>query len=183
MSTDFKQIGQRIQWLRESCDVSREELAGELGVPVEEYIRYEETGANVPISAVYHIASKFGVDYTEIMTGGEARLDTYQVVKSGQGRDIDRYPGYRFQDLAWRFHDKIMQPLLVTLDPSDEPAALVQHPGQEFNMVLEGAITLTFENKEILLETGDCVYFNPALPHGQKCASSVPATFVTIIAE
>lgn len=183
MTTEFKEIGLRIKGLREACDITREELAAELGVPVETYIDYEETGSDVPISAIYHIANKFGVDFTEILTGTGAKLDTYQVVKAGRGRTVDRYPGYYYQDLAWRYAQKIMQPLLVTLDPSDEPAELVTHSGQEFNLVLEGSIIVTFDGKDLELNAGDSIYFNPTHPHGQRCRGDVPAVFVTIIAE
>ena len=183
MATEFEQIGLRIKGLREACDVTREELAAELGVSTETYVRWEETGADVPISAVFHMANKFGVDLSEILAGVSGKLDTLQVVKAGAGRNVERYPGYRFQDLAWSYANKIMQPLLVKLDPSDEPAALVTHGGQEFNLVVEGSIVFTFDGKEHVLDTGDSVYFNPTHPHGQKCAGSVPAAFVTIIAE
>ena len=183
MATDFKQIGLRIKGLREACDITREELADELRVPVATYTSWEESGADVPISAIYHIANKFGVDFVEIVEGEYARLDTFQVVKAGQGRDVERYPGYHFQDLAWRFKDKVMQPLLVTLDPSDAPAALVTHSGQEFNLVLEGTVVVIFEGRELTLEVGDSIYFNPTYPHGQRCGSDKPATFVTVIAE
>jgi len=183
MNTDFKQIGLRIKGIREACDVPREELADELGVSVETYTAYEETGADVPISAIYHISSRFGVDLTEILTGTDAKLDTYQVVKAGRGRTIDRYPGYYYQDLAWMFNHKIMQPLLVTLDPSDEPAELVTHAGQEFNLVLRGTVVVTFDDKELALDAGDSIYFNPTHPHGQKCGGDTPAQFVTIISE
>lgn len=183
MTTEFKEIGLRIQGLREACDITREEMAAEMGVSLETYAAWEETGADVPISAIYHIANKFGVDFTEILTGTDARLDTYQVVKAGRGRTVDRYPGYYYQDLAWRFGGKIMQPLLVTLDPSDEPAELVTHSGQEFNLVLSGSVVVTFDDKEFELNAGDSIYFNPTHPHGQKCRGDVPAVFVTIISE
>ena len=183
MTTDFHEIGLRIQGLREACDVTREELAAELNVPTETYVAWEETGADIPISAVYHIANRFGVDFTEILTGIGGKLDTYQVVEAGAGKTVDRYPGYYYQDLAWRYNRKIMQPLMVTLDPSDEPAELVTHDGQEFNLVLKGSMTVTFDDKELLLNAGDSIYFNPTHPHGQKCVGDVPAVFVTIIAE
>jgi transcriptional regulator with XRE-family HTH domain len=183
MTTDFKQIGLRIKGLREACDIPREELAAELGVSLATYSAYEETGADVPISAIFHIANRFGVDLTEILTGTGAKLDTYQVVKADHGRIVNRYPGYRYQDLAWLFNHKIMQPLLVTLDPSDEPAELVTHSGQEFNLVLEGEVVVTFDDRELVLETGDSIYFNPLHPHGQKCGGATTAKFVTIIAE
>lgn len=183
MTTQFKDIGLRIKGLRESCDISREQMAADLGIDLDTYIAYEETGTDVPISAVFHMASKFGVDLTEILTGIPARLDTFQVVKAGTGRTVDRYPGYNYEDLAWGFNHKIMQPLLVTLDPTDEPAELVTHRGQEFNIVLKGRVIVTFEDRDLVLEEGDSIYFNPNHPHGQKCGGDEPAQFVTVIVE
>lgn len=183
MVTEFAEIGLRIRGLREACDVTREEMARELDVDTETYIAWEETGADVPISAIYHLAHKFGVEFTEILTGTAAKLNTYHVVRSGEGKEVDRYPGYHYEDLAWRYTGKIMQPLLVTLNPSDEPAKLVTHSGQEFNLVLEGTVIVTWCDKEFALQAGDSIYFNPTQPHGQRCGGDVPAKFVTIITE
>ena len=180
---ELKAIGERMRGLREACDVTVEEMAEDLEVDVERYERWEATGAGVPISAVYHMARKFGVEFTEILTGTAAKLDTYQVVRSGEGKEVDRYPGYHYDDLAWRIRDKIMQPLEVVLDPSDEPAKLVNHGGQEFNLVLEGTVIVTIEDEDFELNAGDSIYFNPKLMHGQRCGSDVPARFVTVIAE
>lgn len=177
------EIGMRIEGLREACDVSQEEMASELGVSLETYQEWERTGADVPISAIYHMAKAFGVEFAEILTGTAAKLDTYHVVRSGQGKEVDRYPGYYYEDLAWRYQGKIMQPLLVVLEPSDEPAKLVTHSGQEFNLVLEGTVIVTFGDKEIELKAGDSIYFNPMHPHGQRCGGDAVAKFVTIIAE
>jgi len=177
------EVGMRLAELRDACGYTRETLAKELEIEPEEYAKYEETGENIPISVVYQIANKFNVDFTEILFGTAAKLDTYQVVKSGGGKSISRYPGYSYEDLAFRYKHKIMQPLLVRLDPSDEPAALVSHTGQEFNYIVEGTIILTFGDRELALEKGDCIYFNPTYPHGQKCGGDVPATFITVITE
>ena len=183
MPNVMEEIGLRLKGLREACDVTLEDMAADLEVSVETYRNWEETGADVPISAIYHMAKKFGVEFTEILTGTAAKLNTYQVVRKGEGKEVDRYPGYHFEDLAWRYTGKIMQPLLVVLDPSDEPPKLVSHSGQEFNLVLEGTVIVTWADKEFELNAGDCIYFNPTVPHGQRCGGDVPAKFVTFIAE
>ena len=183
MVTEFAEIGLRIQGLREACDVTREEMAHELEVSLETYASWEDTGADVPISAIYHLAHKFGVEFTEILTGTAAKLNTYHVVRAGQGREVDRYPGYHYEDLAWRYSGKIMQPLLVTLNPSEEPAKPVTHSGQEFNLVLEGMVVVSWKDHTFELSPGDSIYFDPTQPHGQRCGSDIPAKFVTIIAE
>ena len=180
---ELKELAARIRELREVCGYTQEELAKEIYVDPETYKKYEECAEDVPISVIYSIAKKFGVDFSEIMTGTGAKLRTYQVVRAGQGQPADRYPGYRFQNLAFHFTNKIMQPFLVTLDPSDKPAALVQHGGEEFNLVIKGSIVVVFDDQEIVLHEGDSIYFNPTHPHGQKCYGNEPGTFLTMIAE
>ncbi|MDR0904449.1 MAG: (d)CMP kinase [Ruminococcus sp.] len=175
-------IAARIIELREVCGYTAESLADELSVPRVKYYEYEKTG-DFPISVIFEISNKFGVDFNELVTGETARLTTFQVIKRGGGRSINRFEGYRYKDLAYKMKNKIMQPLLVTLDPSDEPASLVSHPGEEFNLVLRGKVAVTIDGHELILEEGDSVYFNSSLPHGQKCAGDEKARFVTIISE
>lgn len=182
MNREILQMAARIRELRDVCGFTAEELAGELDVPVDVYRRYETDGEDVPISALYHLANKFGVDLNEILTGAAPHLATFAVVKRGHGMSVDRYPGYRFHSLAHTFKHKIMEPLLVTVDPSEDDPKLVTHAGQEFNFVLEGVIELLFEDKRILLEPGDCVYFDPTHPHGQRAVGE-RARFLTVIAE
>ena len=178
----INEIAARVKELREVCDYSQEQLASELGLDPAAYAGYEENG-DFPISVLYEIANKFNVDFNEIITGEPSRIDTYQVVRRGKGKSISRFPGYRFKDLAFRYADKIMQPLLVTLEPTDEPAKLVTHAGQEFILVLKGSIAVVFEDQEIILNEGDSIYFNPTYPHGQRCVGDTKARFLTMIAE
>lgn len=179
---NINEIAARIRELREVCDYTQENLAKELGIEPDVYAGFEENG-DFPISVIYEIANKFHVDFNELVTGEPSRIDTYQVVRRGKGRSISRYDGYRFKDLAFRFADKVMQPLLVTLEPSDKPADLVTHAGQEFNLVLKGSVAVIFEDEEIILNEGDSIYFDPTHPHGQRCAGDSKARFLTMIAE
>jgi transcriptional regulator with XRE-family HTH domain len=180
---DLREIAFRIAELREACGFTRDGLADDLGIDRAVYAGYEENGQDIPISVLFRIAHKFGVDLTEILTGTAAKLDTYHIIKAGNGRSVKRYEGYKYQDLAFRYSHKIMQPLLVTLDPSDQPADLVSHGGQEFNMVIEGTMIFTFDGKDMILNKGDSVYFNPVHPHGQRCGGTEKTVFLTVIAE
>ncbi|KAI4452965.1 acyl-coenzyme a synthetase [Holotrichia oblita] len=76
-----------------------------------------------------------------------------------------------------------MEPMLVTVDPCEGDPELVTHEGQEFNLVIEGSIEILFDDKRLLLEKGDSIYFNPTIPHGQKAMNNQPAKFLTVISE
>ena len=183
MNEQVRMVSDRIRELREIFDITVEEMARETGVEPEKYIGYETSGEDIPISALYHISQKFGVDLSEILTGEPARISSLQVCRRGKGQTIDRYPGYMFESLAPRFTQKIMEPLLVTLIPGEPEAALVTHGGQEFNLVLEGTIVITYDGREYILNAGDAVYFDPTRPHGQKAVGKEKGRFLTVITE
>ena len=180
---DYNEIGARLRELREVSDYSIEQLAAELSLSPEVYASYEENGKDVPISVIYEIANKFKVDFAEIVTGQSAKLQTYHLIRRGGGKVVNRNPDYHFEDLAYRYANKVMQPLLVTLEPADEVAKLIAHSGQEFNLVLEGTVIVTLGDKEFTLTEGDSIYFNPTIPHGQRCGGDMKARFLTVIAE
>ncbi len=180
---DYNEIGARLRELREVSDYTIEELAAELRLTPEVYASYEENGKDVPISVIYEIANKFKVDFTEIVTGQSAKLETWHVIRKGGGKVINRNPEYHFEDLAYRYANKVMQPLLVTLEPTEAIAKLISHTGQEFNLVLEGTVVVTLGDREFTLNEGDSIYFNPTIPHGQHCGGDARARFLTVIAE
>ncbi|MBR4965693.1 MAG: helix-turn-helix transcriptional regulator [Lachnospiraceae bacterium] len=180
---EIREIAMRIKELREICDYTQEEIASKLGISVELYDSYEKSGEDIPINVIYQLSKIYKVDFSEILTGVSAKLKTYQVVRGGNGQKADRYLGYEFKDLAYHFNNEIMQPFLVTLQPSEKQVDLVSHRGEEFNLVLEGTVVVTFGDQEIVLEKGDSIYFNPNYPHGQRCGGTEPATFLTMIAE
>ena len=183
MEENLRQIAARIRELREIFGLTVEEMAEDVGAAPEEYKLYEEEGTNVPISVLYRISHKFGVDMNEILTGRASRLNTYEICRRGKGRTISRFEGYAYEDLASMFAGKIMEPLLVTLEPSGAQAAMVTHRGQEFNLVLEGSIVLTYDGVEHILNEGDAIYFDPTHPHGQRASGKQKARFLTVIVE
>ena len=182
MNEQIRQIADRIRELREILDISQETAAQSVGIPLEEYISYENATADIPIGVLYGLAAEFGVDPTVLMTGDVPRMDEYTLVRRDQGVKVERYAGYAFQALAFNFKNRDMDPMTVTLRRSDDPAELVTHTGQEFNYVLEGSIKVVIGKREFVLEEGDCIYFNPAILHGQRAVTEC-AKFLTVINE
>lgn len=182
MSESIKQIAERIREIRENCDLTLERAVEELDIPLETYIQYESSGADIPISVLYEMSGLFKVDLTELLTGNSPKLHSYCLVKSSEGIEVERYKGYKFQSLAYNFIHKKVEPLLVTIDPEEnKKMSLVTHPGQEFNYVLEGKVKVILGGKEIEMSEGDSLYFDPVIPHGQIAADGKPARFLTII--
>lgn len=180
---ELKELAARLRGLREDCGYTQEELAAELNIDLQTYQEYEKTGADVPISVIFQISKKFKLDYSEIITGVSSKLNTYQVVRCGEGQITKRYTGYEYRSLAFHYNNRVMQPFVVSLDPSETRTRLSVHEGEEFNYVLKGKISLTIDGKDIILNEGDSIYFNSTIPHGQNCFGDEPAQFLVLIAE
>ena len=76
-----------------------------------------------------------------------------------------------------------ISPFIVTVEPAadDAPMHLNCHPGQEMNYVLEGRLLIGLNGKEIVLNTGDSLYFDSGLPHGMKALDGKTVRFLAII--
>lgn len=182
MSDTILQISQRIHEIREISDLTCEEAAGKLSIPLETYMDYENGKTDIPVSVLYEMAKVFEVDFTELLTGLSPKLHSYCVVEKGQGVQIERYKGYKFESLAYNFKNKKIEPLLVTVEPEEnKKMSLVAHPGQEFNYVLEGKVRVILGSHELDLNEGDSIYFDPSIPHGQTAIEGKPAKFLTVI--
>ena len=182
MHKDLKQIPARIREMREILDISADEMAERLKISPGEYAGYENGEIDISISALYSIAAIFGVDFTVLLTGEGPKMEDQCVVRAGDGVIVDRFDGYSYSSLAYKFIGRIMEPLLVKISPLDEPIALVIHSGQEFNYVLSGKIRITVGRRVYELAEGDSIYFNPRLPHGQEAVGG-DAAFLTVINE
>lgn len=175
------EIGRRISELREICGFTMKEMAEALHIDLKTYIAYERSGEDIPIGVIFRIANKCNVDFTEIITGNSAKLNTYQIVRAGEGLEVSRMEGYGYRDLAYLFGQKIMAPTLVTLT-SEEPE-LNTHEGHEFDYIVSGSMKLFVDEREVILTAGDSVYLNPTIPHGFSVVGDVPCVFLAVIAE
>lgn len=179
MNDKVKDIADRIKGLRLWSGFSQEQVAEELNVSNETYVRYENGEDDIPVSILYEIAGIHNVDLTDILTGVSPKLHEVCYVKKGDGLAVERLDEYDFESLAYKYVQRKIEPLLVTLDPKNKPE-LVMHNGQEFNYCLEGKMMVIVGNKEYVLEPGDSLYFDPSKPH-KMVALDGPAKFLTVI--
>ena len=182
MNDQIKQIAQRIRELREILDVDAADLAKQVNVSVAEYNRYENAESDIPIGVIYAVAAALNVDPTVLLTGDAPRMSDYTIVRQGRGVSVERYKGYKFSSLAFNYIGRQFDPMVVDLEPMENPPELVVHGGQEFNYVLKGTVQLVIGSRDFLLEAGDSAFFNPMTPHGQRAVGG-PVKFLTIINE
>ncbi len=183
MQEKIEQVAARIRDLRTIRGVEADALARELRLSPEEYRQFESGASDIPVSVLYQLAQRLGVELADLLTGEEPRLHTYTVTRSGRGISVDRRREYQYQSLAHNFAHKKAEPFLVTVlpRPDEEPVHFNSHPGQEFNYVLEGTLRVVLDKREVVLQAGDSLFFDSGVPHGMRALESRPARFLAII--
>ncbi|MBG0774829.1 MAG: helix-turn-helix transcriptional regulator [Desulfovibrionaceae bacterium] len=178
----YEEIAPRVRALREAVDMSLEELAGRTGLSPEEVARFESGTVEIPVSFLYETARACNVDLTVLLSGGDAHLKEYTVVRKGEGLSVDRRKDYAYKSLAYRFTHRRMEPFFITVPPKEPDALNFQsHPGQEFIYMLAGRLEITLGDKRIVLESGDSLYFASRVPHALRGLDGLPAEFIDVI--
>lgn len=183
MQDKLQQIALRIRELREISGISAESLAKDLNVPYETYIQYETGGVDIPVGVLYQIAHRFNVELTALLTGENPRLHVYSIVRKGKGVQVDRTKEYEYESLGANFVHKKAEPFRVTVapEPDSTPFHLNSHSGQEFDYVLSGTLKIMIDNREVILNEGDSIFFDSSYSHGMKALNNEPAEFLALI--
>jgi len=183
MNEQIKQIATRLKGLRDAIDITENEAAEACGITLEQYQKYESGEADIPVSILHNIGQKYNVDLSTLMFGDEPHMSTYYLTRKGDGAIMERNKAYRYRSLANGFMNRKADPFMVTIEPKgeDEPMHLNSHAGQEFNYIVEGRVIVRVGGKDLILEAGDSIYFNSALPHGLKALDGRNVTMLAII--
>ena len=181
MDEQILQIAERLKGLRDALDLSPEEVAAVCQLTPDAYLALESGSQDIPVSILHQISQTYGVDLATLMFGDEPRMSTYFVTRRGKGVTVERSKAYRYQSLAAGFVGRRADPFVVTVHPNEEAMSLNTHPGEEFNMVLEGRMLLQIGNKQLTLGEGDSIYFNATQPHGMKALDGKKVIFLAVI--
>lgn len=181
MNEQIKQIAERLKGLRDALEVSEQELADVCSIDKAEYAAYESGEKDIPVSILHRISQKYGIEMTSLLFGEDPHMRSYYLTRKGQGTAMERTKAYKYQSLAAGFINRKSDPYIVTVEPNDKPIHLNSHPGQEFNLVLEGRMQLSLNGKDLILEEGDSIYFDSGIMHGMKALDEKTVRFLAII--
>lgn len=185
MDEQLKQIGERLRGLRDVLDITPEEMAETIGIDTAKYEKIETGEVDITISNLMKIARKYGVSAEELMFAEAPHMKSYSVVRKGQGKSVERTKAYKYQSLVSGFVNHKADVFIVTVEPKPNAHTIYKntHPGQEFNLVLEGTMQLYLGGKTIILEEGDSIYFDANTPHGMLAVGNKSLRFLAFTVE
>ena len=181
----LQEIAERISDMREVMGYSEAEMAEKTEVSLALYKAYESGEVDLPFTFIHKCALAFGIDITDLLEGRSSTLTSYTVTRKGMGQQTAKEAGIDIMNMAPKFKNKLAEPYWVRYEYSDElqhqPIHLTKHSGQEFDLVLSGALMVQVgSNKEVLHE-GDSIYYNSSTPHGMIAVEGKDCVFCAVV--
>ena len=184
-STQLMDIATRIRGMREILGYSTQKMAEQTEVTEEIYRQYETGTVDLPFTFLHKCAKVFGLEITVLLEGRSAKLSGYTVTRRGKGLVTANEDGITIQDLAPMFRQKLATPYYVTYEYSeelqDEPIHTTTHDGQEFDLVLKGAMRIRVGDHEEVLHEGDSIFYDSSNPHGMIAIEGQSCVFLSMI--
>ena len=184
-ANQLQEISLRIREMREILGYSMQKMADMTEVPEETYRLYESGTVDLPFTFMHKCAKIYGLEITDLLEGHSAKLSGYTVTRRGKGLVTASEDGITIQDMAPMFRKKLATPYWVTYRYSPElqnlPIHTTTHTGQEFDMVIKGAMRIRIGDHEEILREGDSVFYKSSTPHGMIAIDGQDCVFLAMI--
>jgi len=182
-------LGAKIATLRESLELSQDELAQRCGCELS-VIEGLEAGQMAPsLAPLIKITRSLGVRLGTLMDDDNAMGPVYtksdDIAKATRMHSLETVSDagdLRFFSLAEGRASRHMDPFIITISPSGEmDHELSQHEGEEFLYGIEGKVEIEYGKDIYVLEPGESLYYDSIVPHQVRAHKGESAKFLAVV--
>jgi len=187
MSTQ-KTVGEKIKAIRQTRNVSLEDLAERSGMDIS-LVQKIEGGLNVPsLAPLIKIARALGVRLGTFLDDSDSYGPV--VVRSNEHQHGVRFTSQssesrehlNFFSLAFDKAGRNMEPFIVDIEPGQKSDFMLSsHEGEEFIYVLEGEVEINYGKEIYKLAKGDSIYLDSIVLHNVHSGNNQSARILAVI--
>ena len=183
-------IGHKIKGIRESKNLSIEEIAESSGLTVEQ-ISSIENDQNLPsLGPLIKIARALGVRLGTFMDDNDA---LGPVVCRAEDRERDSSISFsngatdarkhmEYHPLAQQKAGRHMEPFVIDINPTENlDYKLSAHEGEEFIYVMQGVVEIEYGKEKYTLEEGDSIFYDSIVKHHVHGAPGKSAKILAVV--
>lgn len=188
MENTRSSVGKRIRTYREEKNLSCEQLAEQAGISVEQLARIEADADLPALSILLKIARAMGVrlgtflDDNDDLGPALSNVGTAGITFSTNSAHTPTHMNYH--SLARTKANRHMEPFIIDIAPiTVDDHELSSHEGEEFILVTEGCVEITYGNRSYILRQGESIYYDSIVPHhvhayGNRAARVLAVVYV-----
>ena len=178
-------LGDRIRRVRKMRDLTIKDLSSRTGIDIDTLECIESSEMIPALGQLARLGKALDMKMGYFISPGIDKFMT--VVRKHERRQISRYGetksmqyGYFYESLAPEKADRLMEPFIVTLVPT-ETEEFSTHAGQEFLYVLEGEMKVQVGDRVDFLKPGDAVYYDSNQPHFVRCVGTTVTKILAVL--
>ena len=176
-------VGERVRDARRALGLTMAQFAETAEISLGMVSKIEHGQTSPSLSTLTRLAHASRVPITAFFRGLDEEHDVV-IVRSDERMEIlheGPREGHVYEDLgSLRGKTRIIEPMMVTLESSDEVFPLFQHEGVEFLHMLEGAMDYGYGPKNYRLEAGDTIQIHGEVAHGPVALVELPVRFMSV---
>jgi len=185
-----KIIGGKIISIRESRNLTIDEVAERSGVSREQIERIENDIEIPSLAPLIKIARVLGVRLGTFLDDQTELGPVISRAKDDKDRNAIRFTNeykvarnhMEYYSLSQDKAGRHMEPFLIDIAPSGQADfSLSTHEGEEFIYVLEGTVEIIYGKKAYLLETGDSIYYDSIVAHHVHTPDNISAKILGVV--
>lgn len=183
-----KIVGEKIKSLRQNKAISIEELAERSGLAVEQIERIENNVDLPSLAPLIKLARALGVRLGTFLDDNDETGPA--ICRKQEANDSISFSNnathsrkhMQYHSLAKSKADRHMEPFIIDIDPTEDgDFILSSHEGEEFIMVMEGIMEISYGKQTYLLEEGDSIYYDSIVPHHVHAYEGKAAKILAVI--
>ena len=184
----IKNIGEKIMSIRQSRNISIQELADRCGFTVEMMSKIEENETIPSLGHLIKVARALGVRLGTFLDDMDqlgpviARKGDIKEGTSFSNQNSHARLNLNFFPLASDKSGRHMEPFIVEINPStSSDFNQSSHEGEEFIYVLSGEIEINYGKSVYNLSEGDSIYYDSVVDHHVHSANESPAKILAVV--
>ena len=190
MTTHHSFVGSKIKGIRESKNISIEEVSERSGLSTEQ-INSIETDQNLPsLGPLIKIARALGVRLGTFLDDSDAlgpivcraadREKDSSISFSNGASDARKHMEYH--PLAQQKAGRHMEPFVIDINPEENPDfQLSAHEGEEFIYVMQGEVEIVYGKETYNLKEGDSIFYDSIVNHHVHGAPGQAAKILAVV--
>lgn len=181
-------VGHKIKGIRESKNISIEEVSERSGLSTEQIISIENDQHLPSLGPLIKIARALGVRLGTFLDDNDdlgpvvCRAEEHNSSISFSNGDTEARKNMEYFSLAKQKSGRHMEPFIIDIHPSEvKEFKLSAHEGEEFIFVMDGEIEIEYGKQKYVLKKGDSIYYDSIVMHHVHGAPGKSAKILAVV--
>ena len=182
-------VGFKIKGIRESKNLTVEEIAERSGLTTEQISSIENDQYLPSLGPLIKIARALGVRLGTFLDDNNELGPVVSRAAEREGTSISFYndsadasKNMEYHSLAQQKAGKHMEPFIIDIQPTEEKNfKLSVHEGEEFIYVMQGEVEIDYGKDKYLLHEGDSIFYDTIVKHHVHSADNRPARILAVV--